>query len=286
MNNALASAYRWHRQTGLAYPAPDKPRKGECGERRYTQPISAAEALCRARRDVADGRSRYPLASLNPWNPPSERGTRWVENIGQAGLRFAGWADELARIDHRGWYLYPDGEPDEVYRGAVLQLPARNGRPLYVPAYQRGSTGRDGRTWQADDSGFLVSLADAVPGTESDSDWYPSNRHGDGGRDAARAADSLAERDAETERDYQTAWRAGSDYAALGEELDSIRATFRPLYRDHRALVPGTPIMECARRRLHALAERWSEVRAERAELISGYRSEDEESAFREGAGL
>src|SRR5690554_4252161 len=62
---------------------------------------------------------------------------RWCEDTAAAGLRFVGFADELVQfgaIDHKGWYTDPDGF-GEVYRGAVWQLPARNGQCLYVAGF-------------------------------------------------------------------------------------------------------------------------------------------------------
>jgi hypothetical protein len=37
----------------------------------------------------------------------------------KAGLRFVGYADELASLNHKGWFTHPDGFPDETLRGGV-----------------------------------------------------------------------------------------------------------------------------------------------------------------------
>ena len=55
------------------------------------------------------------------------KGYRHVENCVAAGLRFVGYADKINdRIRHKGWCVDEFG--DDVMRGVVYQLPARNGR--------------------------------------------------------------------------------------------------------------------------------------------------------------
>ncbi len=108
------------------------------------KPASQVLALVRAN-DVCV--QKYPKSKhvYNPSFVPDEEKKwhsrsshyRWVENTGFAGLRTVGFADEIARgIDHKGWFCDPhDFGGGEVYRGIVLQLPARNGFPQYVYGY-------------------------------------------------------------------------------------------------------------------------------------------------------
>src|SRR5690606_9843007 len=83
---------------------------------------------------------RNPRAPLfGPWLTDSrgrQTSERWCEDTKDAGLRFVGFADELAprAIMHKGWYANLDGS-GEVYRGAVWQLPARGGQCIYVAGF-------------------------------------------------------------------------------------------------------------------------------------------------------
>lgn len=94
------------------------------------------------------------------------------------GWRTIGKAhDIVSYMNHSGWYI--DASRDETIAGEVWQLPARNGSPVYVAGY------RDG------ESGYYVM--DASRGNlHTYADKY----------DAARAADALAESDAEDRREY------------------------------------------------------------------------------------
>lgn len=86
------------------------------------------------------------------------------------GLRMR-WADDVAGLDHRGWFIDPDGD-GETARGFVLTLP-------------RGR-------------GFLAGWALGVGMCgELDSSIY------DDETTAALAADSMAENMAENEREYR-----------------------------------------------------------------------------------
>jgi hypothetical protein len=56
----------------------------------------------------------------------------------------------------------------------------------------------------------------------------------DAASDAARAADSMAQHAAEQEREYQSAWAAGSEWAQLGEEIASERKAALELLQERR----------------------------------------------------
>lgn len=107
---------------------------------------------------------------------------RFVENVSR-GLRKIGFADEILKLRHQGWYADDDsGMMAGTYRGIVYQLPARDGVPQYVYGYADPNN----------DDCALLSVE-----TESDK------------KDAARYADQLAERFAEHERAFLCAWQAG-----------------------------------------------------------------------------
>jgi hypothetical protein len=120
---------------------------------------------------------------------------QYWDNRAAVPFRFVGYADELIRsIDHQGWYS--DTFQDATLRGAVFRLPARNGQTRYLYGYEES------------DSGSVVLYRDI----ETDE------------RDAALAADGRAERIAETSREYDEAWHAGSDAAdKVREALAALR---------------------------------------------------------------
>jgi len=128
-----------------------------------------------------------------------------------AGLRFVGFADELAprTIQHKGWYTHPydDGE---VYRGAVWQLPARNGECLYVAGFID----------PYNDSAALIDF-DTIRG-EPDDDKIKA--------EAAYRADAIARIHAEHEREYQEKWEAARRVRDLLEDICDAR-------RQHTALI-------------------------------------------------
>ena len=201
--------------------------------------VSALQALAKARASVAKGETRDPSSIPQGWNPESD-GARYVDNLAAAGLRFIGWADTLLLWSHhRGWYFDVDSEG--VYRGAVLQLPARDGRPMYLAAYADPDN----------DGAFIVDTTSLTSGERGGAD--------DTG-DIARAADEFARVSAEKEREYHDAWRAGQRYADLVTEArdatrDSINlaSDTRATMREARArvlTVPFTAITNSDRRSL------------------------------------
>lgn len=121
-------------------------------------------------------------------NPISKDGLRWIENIGTA-WRLAGFADELARIDHRGWYTDEDNF-GETIRGIVYRLPNRKGENLYAVGYADPYNPDCARV-------KIDTFEDDV--------------------EAAYAADRIAELTAETDREYHSIWRLGTQYYDAGQ---------------------------------------------------------------------
>ena len=103
----------------------------------------------------------------------------YLDSDGAPGLRWT-WCDETegARIEHTGWYCDDDGF--QTIRGIVLRLPRGRG---FLAGWSMGA-----------------GMASTIDATIYDS-----------ARDAAYAADSMAERAAERERDYQAAELARLD---------------------------------------------------------------------------
>lgn len=100
----------------------------------------------------------------------------YLESAGAPGLRWS-WCDQVegVRIDHTGWYTDDHGDSDTM-RGVVWRLPSLRG---FLAGWSMGR-----------------NMATSV-----DADIYETERA------AAYAADQLAERAAETEREYQAANR-------------------------------------------------------------------------------
>jgi len=225
MLDKLATAYRFWR----ASPAP----------------MPAAKAMAKAREDVAAGINRYARSSkaalASYQNQPGERGGRWIENPDGAGLRFVGWSDELAqtRDRHTGWFLYPDGDPGEVARGCVYQMPSRDGRSVYVEAIRTGEHAAEWRDIGEDGAAyvFLNTRHMGEPGGEE----YRGPDHYGAFRDAAHGADREAELFAEEERDYQQAYAAGRRAAEYMDKAKEERDGARDLIGEFRTFCRAHP---------------------------------------------
>lgn len=146
---------------------------------------------------------------LGHWQNPEtvERGASrafYVDSLDSLPWRNLGRADKVSdSIRHTGWHTHPQGDTGSL-AGYVLQLPARNGKPVYIPATSH---------------------------TEYDGDTvYPLEQF-ESPRDAAIRADRYAEIEAEKERDYQESWQLGADYAAAREEALQARDRRRILER-------------------------------------------------------
>lgn len=137
---------------------------------------------------------------------------RFVENTDAGGLRWVGWADEIApgrAIDHNGWFTDPRGEfSDEILRGAVWQLPARNGRAQYVHGYV-----------DPHNDGAALVCFDIDEGDRGVCEYGKE----DAAITAAYCADRVAELTAESEREY----RLKEDAAQRAEELRGEAAELR-----------------------------------------------------------
>lgn len=188
----------------------------------------------------------------NPeWTPDGTRDRwRWVENASH-GLRVVGPVHDIQPegcyrrpVDHNGWYLDPFGYGETVH-GAVLQLPARAGVVRYVPA-----------------------IADPF-----NNDCYCCDFRNvtDDLRTAIYAADSMAERYAEREREYQLMEYAKLRAEELREEAKELRAKHSATVADMRALRELAPDAPTActvlRESLRAMRKRAREALKKAARL-------------------
>jgi hypothetical protein len=194
---------------------------------------------------------------FNPVNDPKRvhgyKNVRWIENASR-GLRLVGFADEIARkehsraIEHKGWYTYDDGDPREVLRGVVYQLPSRKGQTLYVYGYADPNN---------DDCALLCF--------EQEGDKM----------EAAKQADRFAEIFAEDERDYHRAWDAGRRCEDLDEEIKTMRkealAIGAEMREAKRAKLEAPTICATLRSKVLSLYRSIQKARYERTDLFNTY---------------
>lgn len=229
---------------------------------------------------VALERARQSLKGLFPRHgsnigAPFGNGLRWVERPEDVGLRFVGFADEVAprRVDHTGWFTREDGYASgEMLRGAVYQLPARGGKARYVAGYQEIGFGGDGA---------VVAFGEIFEG-ERGGNEYRCDGGEDAARDAARRADRIADIMAEEARDWDAAWQAGAQWAGLGEVIQDARRATLAILKERRAVALPPAMCGAVRARVESLLEEIRDAREKRKELAAGYW---ERGAFNEGAG-
>lgn len=283
----IQSAFRFHLQSRILRAYGDnRPR--------------AVIAMSKARADVASGKARYPAPmtghKMRAGHDYDKPGSVYVENPESFGLRLVGRVqadtprgDVWDKRGDSGWFDNPHGESFKdgsgLIYGLVYQLPARKGRSRFVAAYQNG----------CNDSGALIDFG-TVYISEPGRTWG-SGQDDDAAREAARAADHMAEKAAESEREYQTAWRAGSDYAEKGQDIAQTRKELLAILAERRAVKGnGEYPALCAaiRSQVESLLETIAEARTKRADLANGDAEElyfwtgDKrlQAAFCEGAGL
>lgn len=273
---SLKNAFRHHLQTAQARYNDNRPR--------------AVIALERARRDVAISKARYPAPVRVSYRDESD-GLRFVGRV-SPNFRRGVFATPAAE----GWLTDPSGDTsrdgDGLCYGVVYQLPGRKGHARFVAGYQFGGA----------EGGPTIDLTKVYTCDRCDSRWvyYGDTGDIDACRYAARAADAMAKKAAKSEREYQTAWRAGSDYAQESETIAEARQEVIEILAERRAVKgKGDYPALCAaiRAQVTTLLEVISESRAKRAkraDLIAGdadglyFFAGDERlrEAFCEGAGL
>src|SRR6185436_8218635 len=143
---------------------------------------------------------------------------RWIENFERNGFRKVGFADEIVNLRHKGWFVDNESIGD-VARGMVVQIAARRGQAIYFEAIAD----------PYNDNAIMLAV-DAL-GTDKDS--------------AARAADWIAQRYAEKEREYQEASAARCHYDDLAAGIDCDKQTILQLIAEIRthsqAIARGAP---------------------------------------------
>jgi hypothetical protein len=196
---------------------------------------------------------------------------------------------DCVRMNHTGWYDNPHGESFRDGSGLCLGMAARlagGGPARYVAGYRFGGN---------EDNGTF-DMGTVYTATGRDESDLESARD-----DAARAGDSMAEQAADTERDYQTAWQAGRQWADLGEQITTARRDALAILaerRDAQAVYSnphGFPTLcNAIRGKVTEYRDAIRTARDERAELAQGddsalyfwAGSQELQNAFCEGADL
>lgn len=221
-------------------------------------PLPAWDALNRAREYALNGESKFPPHG-GAFGAPFKSGAsclRWTENPEDNGLRFVGYADEIGRkagnwrtFEASGFYLEPDGVGGETARGVVYQLPARDGRAVYVAGVQTSY----------DKTGAALQFGLLYYGEPGGSESFGV---ADDALDAARDAYGMAESYAEEARDYSEASGARLEF---NEKREEARTLAREGIELARELKRGGN-SEVARR---AMAERLDGIRGEVREAFA-----------------
>lgn len=155
---------------------------------------------------------------------------RWIENVSD-GLREVGKASDIVRLNHTAWFT--DNYQDETIYGIVYQLPARNGKPQYVPAVNDA----------CNENCALVDFSSVTDEKE----------------DAARWADSMAEYQAEASREDQAQEDAKQRLEDIAEEIKTTYADYRKTIRELRAN-PSVLTVDVVRKMVRA---EWKNVKSQ-----------------------
>lgn len=167
---------------------------------------------CDWRNNVARPFKRQPAAGrwASEYTGPKAERPYYIDSLEATGWRMTGDASDVLRnagawrtADACNWYA--DNYQEAVIKSAVLQLPSRDGSPVYIPATY--CTEYDGAT--------CYPL-----------DWY------DTPEDAARAAAGYAETEAAESREFYAKDRAEQDIFEAREEIHRINAQALALARE------------------------------------------------------
>lgn len=172
------------------------------------------------------------------WAPdytgPNSNRPYYLDSLDALGWRQTGDASDI--LPHRqagGCNWYADHHYGAVIKSAVLQLPSRNGSPVYIPAT------------------YCIAWGGAT--------CYPLDQH-DTPEDAARAAAGYAEREAEESREYYAKDAAEQQIEEKRVEIHEINRAALALIREIKAAGTFTPAVCSALR--GALADYMNDRRA------------------------
>lgn len=280
MDNKLISAYAWrrhhaNRQRVDVLANGWRPTCKGADDQRH-----ALADILQARAFAAKGEHIYNTmrdavnddrGSHSAVDPKDRR--QWFADPAQCGFREAGDASDFYRHATQ-WYGDLDGRT--LFHGVVFILPARDGQTSVYAGYR-----------YTEDDGAVICMraADVIDGRAGESPDY---------RSAAMAADDLARIAAEAEREYQTAWQAGSLWRSNREDLRHIAKQLRQARADLSTLPTmaskaGRYITDAISRHRAAMArilERMAELKSGDFEGLNFWPDDRLTEAFKEGAGL
>lgn len=159
------------------------------------------------RRDRSNVGTWQPLEDMKRFASPSDR-AYYCDNI-PAGLRNKGDMGDILKGRNQATGYYSDNFQSATYIGFVLQLPGRNGQPIYIPAVRN-----------SDYDGITL---------------WPLDHHAEV-EDAARSADHYAERYAKDAREYDAKFQAEQQIENARETIEASRLERRSLLSEMRAL--------------------------------------------------
>ncbi len=264
---------------------------------------SARDELSEAYRAHGSGTPEHKaaLAKLNAAESAARLASRATYGHATGGNGAADWLRYVGRVmpdgggrrgawDHGGdcgWYTDPHGgvfnDGSGLCYGVVYQLTGKDGKARFVAGFQFGGV----------DGGPSLDLATIYESGEEGADYDSAEDSG-----VVIAADDMAKKAAEEEKEYQTAWRAGSDYAEAAEDVGTLRREALAILKERREAATTGPafpaLCDAIRGRVESLREEMAEAREKMSELAAGDYGElifwpGEErlqSAFCEGAGL
>lgn len=245
MEKQTLDFYRTHRTNGMSATRAMEYARNQA--KRYVEQVESLP-YGKARSAAYDSivpKRRAPIE----YNPKSaDSGFRWIENV-SAGLRVTP-AHEIINLRHTGYYV--DSFCGDSQHGVVVQIPARNGKPVYFAGVSD--------PWNNDCARVDFSESYDCP------------------EDAARAADGLAESDAEDMREYDENRQAGSKYAESLEEVRKSRRSFLAARKELKALqaakVESPELCKMLYAKLHSLADSWQAAKKQAAALWHEYEAQ------------
>lgn len=224
---------------------------------------------------------------------PAAVGLRLVGRVMADTPRGMIWGDKDS-----GWYTDPHGDTfrdgSGLCYGVVYQLPGHKGQARFVAGYEFGGI----------DGGPTIDLGTVYTSASNayEDHSYEGPQGNDDARDAARAADSMAQQAAEKEREYQTGWALGNLYAEKAEAVKEARKEALELLKERRVVLAQfhasgpmscNAICKAIRGQVESLLDTIKEARDDMRKALNGdgpglcvYMGEDEKTAFCEAAGL
>lgn len=226
--------------------------------------MGASKALAYVR-GMSSSHERRIKAASGSYGPAFKDGLRYVENLEGCGLRLRGFSHEIIHsLRHTGHYT--DVDNIETCTGLVVQMPAKNGQARFLAGY-----------WLSDacERGAIIDFSEIYLADLEDNESIEYDHGCDAIYSAARSADSLAEREAEKQREYNRIWVAGSLWRHTKDELHDLSNQAKDTIRKMRAVrqvldIPNllTGITETLNEYSETLENHLEEILGERSEKL------------------